>query len=299
MKTRVIDIGGPVHVADFGGSGPPLVLVHGLGASHTSWMAVGPALAERRRVLALDLIGFGRTPLGGRPPTIEANVDLLARFLDQEVREPAVLIGNSMGGLLSVLTAAAHPRAVKGLVLVCPALPHPRGASMDRRVATLFAIYMIPGLGELFLRRRMAQVGPEQMLRDTLRLCGVDPARVLPAAWEASVALAHERRRLGGADEAFLGAARSLMRTNLRRGRVHDALRGIAAPGLLIQGSVDRLVPAATTVAAARLRPDWRLEVMEGVGHVPQLEVPERWVELVNGWLERTEGGARTYLGVE
>lgn len=285
MKTRMIDIGGPVHLVDFGGSGPPVVLVHGLGASHTSWMAVGPSLAERRRVLALDLIGFGRTPLGGRPPTIEANIDLLARFLEREVREPAVLIGNSMGGLLSVLTAAAHPRAVSGLVLVGAALPHPRGAPMDRVVATLFAMYMIPGVGELVLRRRMAKVGPEKMLRDTLRLCGVEPARMLPAVWEASLALAHERRRLGGADEAFLGAARSLVRTNLRRDRVHAAIRGVAAPTLLIQGTADRLVPAAVAMAAARLRPDWRLEVMEGVGHVPQLEVPERWVELVSGWL--------------
>lgn len=287
MKGRVVDAGGPVHVADFGGSGPPVVLVHGLGASHTSWMAVGPALAERRRVLAPDLIGFGRTPLAGRAASIEANVAMLARFLDEEAREPAVLVGNSMGGLLALLTAAARPGAVSGLVLVCPALPRPSSAPVDAMVTALFAMYLIPGVGELFLRRRMAQVGPEQVLRDTLRLCGVDPARVLPAAWEASLALAHERRGFAWADAAFLAAARSLVRTNLRRERVYQVIRELPARGLLIQGSADRLVPLAATAAAARLRPDWQLEVLEGVGHVPQLEVPERWVEIVTRWLDR------------
>jgi pimeloyl-ACP methyl ester carboxylesterase len=287
MKTRTLDLDGPMHLADFGGSGPPLVLIHGLGASHTSWMAVAPTLSSRRRVLAPDLLGFGRTPLAGRPASIEANIALLARFLEREVREPAVLVGNSMGGLVSVLTAAAHPRAVSGLVLVCPALPRPSGAPVDRLVAMLFATYMIPGLGELFLRRRMTQVGPEKVLRDTLRLCGVDPEHMLPEALRASVDLAHERRGYPWADAAFLGSARSLIRTNLRRDRIYDLIRRLPAPALLIQGSADRLVPLASTAAAARLRPDWQLEVLEGVGHVPQLQVPERWVEIVARWLDR------------
>jgi pimeloyl-ACP methyl ester carboxylesterase len=287
MKTRIIDIGGPVHVADFGGSGPPLVLVHGLGSSHTLWIPVGPALAERRRVLAPDLLGFGRTPPAGRPTSIEGNVALLARFLDEEVREPAVVVGSSMGGLIALLTAAARPRAVSRLVLVGPALPRPPGAPVDRVVAALFASYMVPGLGELVVRRRIAKVGPEKALRDMLRLCGVDPARVPPAAWEASLALAHERLGFPWANSAFLGAARSLVLTILRRERVYDIIRGLSPPTLMIHGTADRLVSPAATAAVARLRPDWHLEVLEGVGHVPQLQVPERWLEIVSRWLER------------
>jgi pimeloyl-ACP methyl ester carboxylesterase len=286
MKTRTIEAGGPLHVADFGGSGPPIVLVHGLGGSHVNWMAVGSALAARGRVFAPDLIGFGRTPLAGRPPTIEANVAMLARWLEREVGEPAVLVGNSMGGLVSALLAADHPARVSRLALVAPAMPIPAGAALDPQVATVFALYLIPGAGEFFLRRRMALRGPEGVMRDTLRLCGLDPARLPDDIRGEFVKLAHERAGYSWSDRAFLGAARSLIRTNLRRARVYGALKRIKAPTMIVQGTADRLVSLATSRAAAQVRPDFRLTVLEGVGHVPQLEVPERWLSVITGWLE-------------
>jgi pimeloyl-ACP methyl ester carboxylesterase len=282
----MVDIGGPVHVADFGGEGQPVVLVHGLGASHTSWMAVGPALAQRRRVLAIDLLGFGRTPPAGRGATMDAQAALLARFLEKEIGEPAVLVGNSMGGLVSVLTAAARPDAVSGLVLVGAALPRPVLARFDARVAAMFLTYMLPGVAELSMWARSRLVPPEQVLRDVLHLCGADPERMLPEAWEASVALARERRTYPWANAAYLGAARSVVRTLVRREHVHDLIRRIPARGLLIQGTEDRLVPAEVSAEVARLRPDWQHEVLQGIGHVPQLQVPERWVEIVNRWLD-------------
>src|SRR5690242_11196778 len=120
VEKRTLDLGGPVHVADFGGAGRPIVLVHGLGGSYTNWMAVGGALAGRGRVIAPDLLGFGRTPLAGREPTIAANVAMLGHLLSSlgaSARAPALLVGNSLGGLLSVLLAAEQPDAVSGLVL--------------------------------------------------------------------------------------------------------------------------------------------------------------------------------------
>ena len=106
MRSCTIDLDGPVHFADFGGTGPTLVLVHGLGGSHVNWLAVAPALARGARVLALDLAGFGRTPLGERSADVHANRVLLDRFLDAVAAAPAILIGNSMGGLLAMLEAA-------------------------------------------------------------------------------------------------------------------------------------------------------------------------------------------------
>lgn len=284
-RPRFFHASGPLHVADFGGSGPPIVLVHGLGGSHVNWMTVGGELAARGRVLAPDLVGFGRTPLAGRAPTVETNVAMLARWLEGEVKEPVTLVGNSMGGLVAALLAADKPALVSRLVLVAPALPIPPGARVDPTVTMVFGLYLVPGMGEAFLRYRMKKRGPEGMLRDMLRLCGVDPGRVSPATYEAAVALAKERAEHPWADAAFLAAARSLIRTNLRRGRVFDALRRIAAPTLLVHGTADRLVPLATSAAAARLRPDWRLATLEGIGHIPQLDVPERWLELVTRFL--------------
>ena len=97
-----------MHYVDFGGSGRPVLMVHGLGGNALNWMAVGPAIAETRRALAIDLAGFGQTPLFGRAATVGANVALVHDFIDGVVGEPVMLMGNSMGGYISVVEAAAH-----------------------------------------------------------------------------------------------------------------------------------------------------------------------------------------------
>src|SRR2546426_7271482 len=123
MRSRTIDLDGPVHYADFGGTGPTLVLVHGLGGSHLNWLAVAPALARGARVLAVDLAGFGRTPLGERSADVPSNRLLLDRFLAAIAAGPAIVVGNSMGGLLAMMEAAVAPERVAALALVAPAQP--------------------------------------------------------------------------------------------------------------------------------------------------------------------------------
>src|SRR5437016_6238042 len=134
MRSRTIDLDGPVHYADFGGTGPTLVLVHGLGGSHVNWLAVAPVLARRARVLAVDLAGFGRPPLGERSADVHANRVLLDRFLDAVAAGPAVLVGNSMGELVAMMEAALAPERVAGLVLVAPAQPRSAEARVDGTV---------------------------------------------------------------------------------------------------------------------------------------------------------------------
>jgi len=88
------------------------------------------------------------------------------------------------------------------------------------------------------------------------------------------------------AHDAFLSASRSIITTLARRGRVESSLRAIRAPTLVMQGSRDRLVPLAAAEELARLRRDFTLAVLDGVGHVPQIEVPDRWLSVVLGWLD-------------
>ena len=187
MKLATIDLGGPVHYADFGGSGAPLVLIHGLGGSLTNWLAVAEALTSRFRVFAPDLIGFGRTPLAGRRPGIPEQSAMLARFLQHVGGGPGVVVGNSMGGLVAVQLAADHPALVSRLILVNAALPRELGTRVDRAVVSLFALYMMPFLGEAFMRRRTSRVGPEGVLRDTMRLCGVDVNELPPEVYAAQL----------------------------------------------------------------------------------------------------------------
>ena len=101
------------------GSGPPLVLVHGLAGSWRWWRTVLPTLAAERSVQLVDLPGFGGLP-GVRPFDSDAAVDWLARWSEAAELGPADVVGHSLGGLLCARLAARHPETVRKLVLVAP-----------------------------------------------------------------------------------------------------------------------------------------------------------------------------------
>ncbi|MGH3443659.1 MAG: alpha/beta fold hydrolase [Nitriliruptorales bacterium] len=290
MRSLEVDVHGPVHVADFGGEGRPIVLIHGLGGSHLNWLAVAPALAEHGHVVAPDLAGFGRTPLAGRSAAVLPQRDLLLRYLKQEIGEPAVIVGNSMGGLITLLVAARAPHLVEAVVTVGAALPlkprdRLRRANLDPRVVGHFAAYMVPGLAQRLLERRYEKLGPEGVTRDVLELCTVDVSRVHEDVVAAHMELARERADTGWTSDAFLEAARSMVPLLLRRRKIEELVARIEAPGLVIQGSEDRLVPAAAAQRLAQVRPDWTFEEFPDVGHVPQLEAADRFVTCVTGWI--------------
>jgi pimeloyl-ACP methyl ester carboxylesterase len=242
-----------------------MVLVHGLGGSAVNWVAVGPGLATRARVLAPDLAGFGRSPLAGRSARVQANQRLLGRFIDEFAVDPVILVGNSMGGMIALLEAADHPERVAGLVLVDPAVPRPRGVRLDPEIALVSAAYMVS---------------------DVLQVCCAEPEQIPAELVDVLRASTRERVGFAWADTAFLQAARSLIATLVMRPRRY--LRLIAevdVPTLLIQGAADRLVPLASIEALVRNRPEWTVHVLDGIGHVPQLEAPRRFIELVTAWL--------------
>ena len=292
--------GAPVHWVDFGGpttprghgpEEPPMVLVHGLGGSHVNWVLLAPLLRERRRVYALDLAGFGLTDTGSRSSAVEDNAELLAAFVRDVVKGPCVLVGNSMGGLVSILVASAAPDLVERLVLLGPAVPT-RAAAMDRRVAGTFLLYSIPRVGELFTRQIGARRSDAQRVQDTTLLCFADPSRADPDVLAAAERLGgHRRRHAQEADDAFLEAARSIVRAVGRRGRVRSAMAAVSAPTLIVHGERDRLVPVGSARAAVADHPDWTLVVLPGVGHTPMLETPEAVADIVDAWLDRIGDG--------
>src|SRR5262252_10632705 len=192
VVSRHADLDGPVHYLDFGGDGPPLVLVHGLGGSAQNWLAVGPALASQHRVLALDLRGFGQTPLGAGTRLLD-NERLLKLFLRKVAVQPATLVANSMGGVLSVRQAVHDPHSVHNLVLVDPALPWHRGRAFDARVAAFFAVLLTPGVGERVISRRIRRAGPERTLEAAFRIVCASPDRVPADLVRAHVELERDR----------------------------------------------------------------------------------------------------------
>jgi pimeloyl-ACP methyl ester carboxylesterase len=299
VESRTIDLGGPMHVADFGGRGPVIVLAHGLGGSYVNWLRLGPLLAERARVYAPDLAGFGRTPPAGRSSSLPANQRLLLRFLDEVAGVPAILVGNSMGGLIAMLAAASRPRNVAGLVLIDPAVPVAPGIPRDRQVTMAFTAYMLPGVGDRFLRQRRARLGPEGIIRESFAMCCVDPERIPKQIFDAHVALARERAAQPWADRAYLAAARSLLSLIVRRQSFHRMVSRIEAPTLLLQGMSDRLIDIRSTVLLARRRPDWTFRPLHGLGHLPHLEDPDGTASSIWEWLEGPGRAALDSAAVE
>jgi pimeloyl-ACP methyl ester carboxylesterase len=289
-ESRTVNLGGPVHYVDYGGpdDGPTVVLVHGLGGSHLNWDLFAPLLSPHARVLALDLPGFGLSEPGERRTTVHDNVRVLDRFLAEVADTPAVLVGNSMGGMISILQTAAEPQSVSGLVLLDAAVPGPRRA-LDPLVAAMFGIYAVPLLGERFMAMRRTQSTPLRTVRQMLRLCGVDPDALPADPIDRSVTLIDQRKDHAAMDRAFLAAARSLLRLLADPRAYRRAMASIRVPVLLVQGDVDRLIPVAAARDIARRHPDWRYLELAGVGHVPQLQVPGRLAEEMLEWLEDTE----------
>jgi pimeloyl-ACP methyl ester carboxylesterase len=285
VRHKTVDLGGPVHYLDFGGDGKPIVMVHGLGGNAMNWMSVGPELSKNHRVLAVDLAGFGRTPLFNRSAALGANAELVHSFIEQVVGEPAILMGNSMGGHISILEAADHPQWVAALILVDPAIPGAHVRRPDPTMLGVVAALTLPGLADFVIDRRARVLGPERLVRETIALVAADPSRIDSAVIDAHVQLMRERGNLGRqASRAFLQAVRSL---GLRMAdpRFWTRLKKVEAPGLVIHGELDRLIPVSAVRDLVRRRPDWTLEVIKGVGHVPMMECPDLFLKLVNQWL--------------
>ena len=290
----VSDLDGPVHWIEFGPEddpgrdGTPIVFVHGLGGSHLNWCLIGPRLAAGRRAVALDLHGFGLTPGTRATSTVQQNTRLLDRFVREVTGTPVILAGNSMGGLISILQASGAPDTVRGLVLIDPALPAPPRVP-DRQVGSQFLMYALPGVGEFYLRSVLSRRPPQLAVQRVIDLCFADPSRIDPAMFTASIALAAERQSQGARarDEAFLAASRSLMRVVGLRGRYWQMMSSVRVPVLLVGGEADRLVPAASMRQAAARNPSWETVILPGVGHTPQLEVPDTVVGRITDWLAK------------
>lgn len=280
----LVDVMGPLHLVDHGGDGPPMLLIHGLGGSVENWLRVGHLLSRDHHVYAVDLPGFGRSPPAGRPPTLDGFVALIAALLRQHIREPVVLVGNSMGGLLSLLTASQHPELVRGVVLVNPALPRYDAAPVDPAVRTVFAIYAIPGVGELYFRNVARRASAEASIRYFFDLCGLDARALPPDVLDAHRAVHRYRRDLPWTDATFLGAARSILKALVRRGHFEEHLRRVRAPTLLMHGTRDRLVSIVNARAVARRREDFTFAELPTQGHTPMLEEPEEFAARVLAW---------------
>lgn len=275
----------PVHYQDYGGSGNTILLVHGLGGSTANWDIIGPRLTSYGHVVAIDLPGFGLSP-----PGPDWSLDTHARAISDTIEHlgpPVMLIGNSMGGLLSEKVAAERPDLVGALVLLSPATP-PRlpNPNIDWPTAVRLLIQATPGLGPAFVRWMMSKMTPRELVTETLRRVTHKPGNVPMEIVESFVELAETRSHFPWAADAIPKTGQSIRSLFTRPSRFVAMIRDIEAPTLVIQGAEDPIVFPDSVEWMCSLRPDWTLVMMEDTGHTPQIDAPIRTLSVLELWLE-------------
>jgi pimeloyl-ACP methyl ester carboxylesterase len=269
------------------GGGEPALYVHGLGGASTNWTDFAALLATRLDAESPDLPGFGWSPppaaAGRRAYSITAQADLVIALLARRPG-PVHLVGNSMGGAISIQVAARRPDLVRTLTLISPAVPDlkPRQGS-DRALPLL----LVPGVDKL-VARRLDRLSPARRTRALLELVYGDPA-VVPANRIAEAEAEFARRAgLAHSTEALARAFRGLVGAYLLPGErsMWRLAARITAPTLLVWGDRDRLVHVSNAPRTARTIAGSRLLVLPGVGHVAQLEAPETTARAVLGLIE-------------
>lgn len=281
---------GPVDGSD--GPRERALYVHGLGGASTNWTDLAALLAVRFDGWAVDLPGFGRSqpPPRGRYSIrghVRAVVDVLERIVAEPGEaqgRPVHLLGNSLGGLVSLLVASRRPDLVATLTLVSPAMPVYRVPPAFSRALLLLLVPGVPSLAA----RRMGAVTPEQNVRAMIRMCFGEPRKVPPERVEQAVQEMRERSEQPWADHALTRSMRGLITSYLRVGAANAwrAARTLRMPALVLWGARDKLVDPALAPRLAAAVPDARLLVLERVGHVAMLEAPEDTARAVLGMVE-------------
>jgi pimeloyl-ACP methyl ester carboxylesterase len=283
---------GPAEGAGEGAPRERALYVHGLGGASTNWTDLAALLGVRFDGWAVDLPGFGRSqpPPRGRY-SIRGHVTAVVDVLEHVVAtpgpgagKPVHLLGNSLGGLVSLLVASRRPDLVASLTLVSPAMPVYRVPAAFSRAMLLLLVPGIPSLAE----RRMAGIPPEEHVRAMVRMCFGNPRAVPRQRVEQAVQEMKERAGQPWADRALTRSMRGLITSYLRVGSANAwrAARALRTPTLVVWGSLDRLVDPALAPRLAGVVQDARLLVLDGVGHVAMLEAPEPVARAVLGLVE-------------
>jgi pimeloyl-ACP methyl ester carboxylesterase len=256
------------------GSGPPLVFVHGLSGSWPNWLEQLPVFASERRVIALDLPGFGHSPMPSREISIAGYARILDELMGKLGVDAAAFVGNSMGGFISAELAISFPQRVERLVLVSAAglstyqerraelaLP---GLRRAERVVAASAAWFATRSDTLMRRPRLREAALNLVVRHPTQL----PAPVTA-----------EQVR-GAGKPGFIQALAATIQYDL-----HDRLPEIACPTLIVWGENDWLISAGDADVFAELIADSRRVIFEDTGHMAMLERPAAFNALLRDFL--------------
>jgi pimeloyl-ACP methyl ester carboxylesterase len=277
---RQVEIDGRrVNYADIGsGSGAPVVFVHGLGGRWQNWLENMPRAARERRVLAIDLPGFGASEMPNGEISIAGYGRCVAQFCEALELGPVALVGNSMGGFISAEVAISYPERTDRLVLVSAA-----GISIThlRRRPALTAMRVVAAVGSRTAARSRDVVVRPRLRHFALQTIVRHPTRLRA---DTTLELVQSAGRPG-----FVPAMEALLDYDFK-----DRIPEIGCPTLIVWGGEDVLVPVRDADEFERLIPHARKVIMEDTGHVPMVERPrtfnDRLMEFLGERGEAREG---------
>jgi pimeloyl-ACP methyl ester carboxylesterase len=258
-----------------GGSGPPLVLVHGLGTYSFTWRFVLPVLQQRYTVYAIDMLGCGESDKTDVDFSLEALAGYLHGFLDAMHIARPIIIGHSMGGGITMMFCHLYPGRAERVVLAS-------SGGMGREMHWLLRVSTLPGaegvIGVLSdPRSRVPQVSRSLEQRRMRRLA---------QDFDATTPTMLDRFQSPDARLAFLSMLRGIGGISGQKVSALPFLSGLAVPTLLIWGADDRTIPVTHGQEAVKLIPCAHLAIIPNCFHRPQVEAPQRFCELVLEFLD-------------
>jgi pimeloyl-ACP methyl ester carboxylesterase len=260
------------------GSGPLLVLIHGMAGTSENWRSVIEPLGLRHTVLAPDFPGHGLSAPGDGDYSLGSLASGLRDLLLTLGHERATLVGHSLGGGVALQFTYQFPEMVERLVLVS-------SGGLGPDVSPILRAAALPG-ADLFISAT-AGVGKRagSVLGRGLGMLGMRPSADVAEVARGYASLADAERR-----KAFLATLRSVVGTEGQRVAALDRLYlAEALPLLIVWGERDPIIPVAHAEDAHRALPSSRLEVFNDIGHLPQLEAPGRFIATLERFLAETE----------
>jgi pimeloyl-ACP methyl ester carboxylesterase len=241
-----------------------------------NWTDLAFLLADRLDGEAIDLPGFGRSD-PAHSYTVAAIADRVIRWIEYSGRGPVHLLGNSLGGAVTVRIAGTRPDLVRTLTLISPAMPFmdPRRSLQSR----LLPLLLIPRV-ERVAARRLATIAPEALAEQVIAACFANPSAVPPERVAEAVEEVRRRYEAPWYVDAYFRTLRGLVGSFLRSylpgpDSMWRIAERITAPTLVVTGRQDQLVDVRVAPAVGKLIPDSRLLVLDQVGHVAQMERPD------------------------
>jgi pimeloyl-ACP methyl ester carboxylesterase len=264
--------GRPVNVIDIG-EGDAVVLIHGLSGAWVNWLENIPHFAHDHRVIAMDLPGFGHSPMPADRISISGYGRIVDELLDTLGIDRATVVGNSMGGFIGAEVAIQFSTRVDKLVLISAAgisIEHQRNEPVLHVLERLDDILI---LGGGWMATRSARLARRPRTRRQIMKLVAHRADELPAALIAE-------QVMGSGKPGFVPALDALTDYPIR-----DRLGEIECPVLVVWGEEDRLVPVRDAYTFGELIPNSRVVVWPETGHVAMLERPGAFNALVDDFI--------------